>query len=125
MNKKIISTNNSPKPIGAYSQGVITKDIIFLSGQIGMNKNLELALGFEKQVNQCWINIEELILSAGFTKENISKLTIFLTDLDNFNMLNQSMENFFSESYPARSVVQVSKLPKNALVEIEAILSRS
>lgn len=120
--KNIISTELAPKAVGTYSQGVQVDNTYYFSGQIGLNpKTMEMVDGFKNQINQVLANIEGLLKSQNLTKENIVKTTVFVTDLANFGMVNEAYEAFFKPPYPARSTIQVSKLPKDGLVEIEII----
>ena len=119
----IIKTSNAPEAIGAYSQGILFKDLIFTSGQAPINpKTGKVVLGdFRNQVSQVLKNIKNILESQGSNKNKILKLTVFLTDLTNFNDLNDEFCRFFKDDFPARSVVEVARLPKDAKVVIEAI----
>ena len=121
--KKIIKSNLAPKAIGAYSQGVLIDNIIFTSGQIPINPNNNQLVSedFKMQAIQVLNNIKNLIESEGASINNLIKLTVYLTDLSNFDILNKVFEDFFEKDFPARSVVQVVKLPKNSKIEIDAI----
>jgi 2-iminobutanoate/2-iminopropanoate deaminase len=124
MNKiNIINSSNGPKVIGAYSQAINFKDLIFTSGQIPIDKKTNNIISdiFKDQIIQVLYNLNEVLVSAGSNKKNIVKLTVYLTDLSNFNQLNEAFEHFFVNSFPARSVVEVSALPMNVKVEIDAI----
>ncbi|MAZ67976.1 MAG: reactive intermediate/imine deaminase [Candidatus Marinimicrobia bacterium] len=125
MGREIIETNNAPKAIGVYSQAVnVDKKITFTSGQIPIDiKTGDLVSNdFIIQVNQTLKNIEGILSCRNCNLNNLIKLTIYITDLDNFDKLNQAFLDFFSDyEYPARSVIEVSKLPKNSQIEIEAI----
>ena len=126
MNKVIISTNKSPKAIGPYSQAIkVQGGIAFTSGQIPLNLDGNLvAEDFEKQVYQVLKNINGILEERDKSLSDIVKLTVFLVDLSNFDILNKVFEKYFkNDSFPARSVVEVSKLPKNSQVEIEAIFN--
>ena len=119
----IIKTNLAPKAIGAYSQGVLYNDLIFTSGQIPIDidtGNL-ISSEFSNQLNQVLKNLKNLIESEGSNINKIIKLNVYLTDLNNFNLLNKIFIDFFEGRYPARSVVEVSRLPKDSLVEIDAV----
>jgi 2-iminobutanoate/2-iminopropanoate deaminase len=123
--KTIIATELAPKAVGTYSQGVSVGNTYYFSGQIGLDpKTMEMVDGFKNQINQVLKNIEGLLTSQNLNKENIVKTTVFVTDLNNFAMVNEAYEGFFKPPYPARSTVQVSKLPKDALVEIEIIATK-
>ncbi len=122
MTKQTIYTSEAPDPIGAYSQGVITGNILFVSGQIGLDPTkMELRDSFSSQAKQVFSNLSAILDEAGTNLEEILKLTVFLTDLDNFSVLNEIMIEMFQKPFPARSVVETSRLPKDALLEIEAI----
>tara|TARA_A100001388_G_scaffold276988_1_gene266369 strand:- start:3434 stop:3820 length:387 start_codon:yes stop_codon:yes gene_type:complete len=126
VNKVIISTNKSPKAIGPYSQAIkVQGGITFTSGQIPLNLDGNLVSeDFEKQVYQVLKNINGILEERDKSLSDIIKLTIFLVDLSNFDILNKVFEKYFkNDSFPARSVVEVSKLPKNSQVEIEAIFN--
>ena len=122
-NSKIIKTNLAPKAIGAYSQGVLYDNLIFTSGQIpiGLNSSNLISSKFSEQLKQVLKNLKNLIESEGSNIDKIIKLNVYLTDLNNFNTLNEVFIDFFNERYPARSVVEVSRLPKDAMVEIDAV----
>ena len=123
MTKEIISTENAPKAIGTYSQAIKKNNIVFLSGQIGLDpKRMELVDGIENQINQVFKNLLSVIEAAGGKKSDIVKLNIFLTDLSNFVMVNEIMEQYFDSPYPARAAVGVAQLPKGALIEADGFL---
>tara|TARA_Y100000748_G_scaffold129603_2_gene108527 strand:- start:1338 stop:1721 length:384 start_codon:yes stop_codon:yes gene_type:complete len=122
--KKIISTNKAPQAIGTYSQGIILNDLLFTSGQIGIDPNTGNIVGggIDKEVTQVLKNIENLLIAGGVDKSSVIKLTVFLKDLNDFSIINEKFEQFFKgHTYPARSTVEVSRLPMDALVEIECI----
>lgn len=125
MNKIIVSTDLAPAAVGTYSQGVAVNGTYYFSGQIGIDpKTGELLAGFDAQLNQVMRNIDGLLSSQNLKREDIIKTSIFLTDLGNFGAVNVAYTEFFKAPYPARSTVEVSKLPKGALVEIEVIAAR-
>ncbi len=124
MGKSIISTNNSPKAIGPYSQAVnVNGGLTYTSGQIPVNlKGKIISDNFEEQVLQVLKNIEGILIERNRKLNDIVKLTVFMIDLSNFEKLNKVFEVYFQDIFfPARSVVEVNKLPKNSQVEIEAI----
>ena len=125
MSKEIISTKNAPQAIGPYSQAVKTGNLMFISGQIPLNPETgDLVSGsIEDEANQVLNNIKSICEAAGNSLEDIVKITIFLTDLDNFAIVNEVMKEHFSEPYPARATIEVSGLPLGVNVEIEAIVS--
>jgi reactive intermediate/imine deaminase len=123
--KKLISTNKAPAAIGPYSQAIQWGDVVFISGQVAfipgsgeLNNNT-----FEDEVNQVIDNLDAICKEAGGGLDNILKLSIFLTDLSNFDAVNNLMKERFSEPFPARSTIEVSRLPKDVNIEIDAILS--
>ena len=121
---KTVKTDKSPKAIGPYSQAVLINNFLFVSGQIPLDpKTMNIIDGnFEKQVLQCFNNIKGILSERNIDLNNIVKLTVFLTDISNFSIVNDVFEDFFNDNYyPARSLVEVSKLPKNSNIEIEAI----
>lgn len=123
MTKEIISTGNAPKAIGTYSQAIKKNNIVFLSGQIGLDpKTMELVDGIENQINQVFKNLLSVIEAAGGKKSDIVKLNIFLTDLSHFVKVNEIMEQYFESPYPARAAVGVAQLPKGALIEADGFL---
>ena len=105
------------QPIGHYSQAVRAGDLLFLSGQISEDTAADIA----KQTEQVLKNIEAILASQNLAKESVVKMTIFLADLSQFSKVNEIYARFFGDHKPARSTVEVSKLPKGASVEIEAI----
>ena len=117
---EIINTKNAPQAIGPYSQGIKANGFYFFSGQIALTPSGDFRdESIENQTLQIFKNIEALLLEANISKENIIKTTIFLADMNNFNQVNEIYANFFQEHKPARSTVEVSRLPKDAKVEIE------
>tara|TARA_S200000501_G_scaffold115147_2_gene108183 strand:- start:19859 stop:20245 length:387 start_codon:yes stop_codon:yes gene_type:complete len=123
---KRIKTKNAPKAIGAYSQGSIFENLVFTSGQIAINPisgNL-VTDNFSKEVEQVLENVKSVLQAGGSNLDNIIKLTVFITDMSNFKFVNEVFETFFINEYPARSVVEVSGLPLNVNIEIEAIGSK-
>lgn len=121
-----ILTKNAPQPIGPYSQAIKIGKLLILSGQIPINlKSGKIENDITKQTKTTLNNILSIVKSSGFKVENIAKITIFLTDINQLESVNKVYENFFSKhkltTFPARSCVQVSALPKNAKIEIEAL----
>ena len=124
MSKEIISTNKAPQAIGPYSQAVMTGNLIFISGQVPINPQTgDVVSGsIEDQANQVIENIRNICEAADRDLGDIVKLSIFLTDLGNFSIVNEVMKKYFSEPYPARATIEVSGLPLGVDVEIEAIV---
>ena len=119
---KTINTKKAPQAIGPYSQARVINSFIFTSGQIPLKPDGSVVSGnFELECVQVLDNVKAILESSGSKMSNIIKLTVYLTDLSNFDVLNSVFDKYFSDSFPARSTVEVSKLPKNSRVEIEAI----
>ena len=123
MGKKVIHTDKAPKAIGPYSQAIQAGNFLFLSGQIPLDpKTGELVKGdIRQQTQRVLENIKGVLESQGLGMENVVKVTIFLKDIGNFIPVNEVYATYFPSSPPARSTVEVSKLPRNAEIEIEAI----
>lgn len=125
MSKNTIHTDGAPAAIGTYSQAVEAGGLVFLSGQIPLvPETMEIVNGdFEARARQVFTNLQAVATAAGGNLNDIVKLTIFLTDLDNFAKVNAVMEDFFDAPYPARAAVGVASLPKGVDVEADAILA--
>ena len=123
--KRIVKTNKAPQAIGPYSQGVIAGNFLFISGQIAIDpdKNEMISGTIEEQAEQVLNNIGAILNEAGLTYDNVVKTTVYLTDLNDFGKMNEVYSRFFKNNPPARAAIQVSKLPKGAKIEIEAIAS--
>ena len=122
--KKIISTDKAPAAIGPYSQGTEASGLVFVSGQLPINPSTgEFAEGgIKEQTRQSLENLKAILASQKMTLDDVVKTTVFLNDMNNFADMNGIyMEMFGDSNYPARSAVEVARLPKDALVEIEAI----
>ncbi len=121
--RQIVNTTDAPRAIGPYSQAVISGNFVFTAGQLGLDPvaGKIVSNDFEQQVRQIMRNLKAILQAAGSDLKNVVKFTVFVTDLDNFGLLNQVFGEYFPESAPARSAVQVSSLPLDGLVEIEAI----
>jgi reactive intermediate/imine deaminase len=126
MSKQIIHTQDAPKAVGPYSQAVAISGskTVYLSGQIGLEPHSGelVSESFEGQVKQAFSNMLAVVQAAGGTKENVVKLTLFLTDLGKFGTVNTIMAELFPQPYPARSTVGVASLPKGAQFEVEAVV---
>lgn len=122
--KEKIHTRFAPDAIGAYSQAIKTGSTVYFSGQIPLDPaTMNLVTGdIAAQTTQVFTNLQEVARAAGGSFDHMTKLTIFLTDLTHFPIVNEVMSGFFNEPYPARSTVQVSALPRGAQIEIEAIM---
>lgn len=125
MNREIISTKDAPQAIGTYSQAVKVGNTVYLSGQIPLiPETMELIAGdMRAQITRVFDNLTAVANAAGGSLADISKLNIFLTDLSHFPLVNEIMAEYFSEPYPARAAVGVASLPKDSMVEMDAIMT--
>ncbi len=121
----VIQTTNAPAAIGPYSQAVRVGSLVFCSGQIPLDPvTMEIVNGgVAEQAHQVFLNLKAVAAAAGGSLDNAVKLTIFLTDLGEFAQVNEIMAGYFNGPYPARATIEVSALPRGALVEVEAVLS--
>jgi len=123
MQKKIISTNKAPQAIGSYSQAVRFNNLLFISGQIPIEPRSGTILvgNIKEQTKQILENLNSILTAGESSLNNVLRVTIFLTNLDDYAAVNEVYKQFFEESQPARSTVQVSKLPMDVQIEIDAI----
>ena len=123
MNKTIISTDKAPAAIGPYSQAITVGDMIFTSGVIPIIPETgELETGdIKAQANQAIGNLINLLEAAGSNADSVVKTTVFIKDMNDFAAINEVYATFFTDNYPARSCVEVARLPKDVLIEIEAV----
>ncbi|MDO8953399.1 MAG: RidA family protein [Gammaproteobacteria bacterium] len=124
MIKKIISTKKAPAAIGSYSQAVQAGNTVYISGQIPLEpESMTMVTGpMEEQVVQVFENLKAIACEAGGSLDDIVKLNVYLLDLKHFDVVNQVMKRYFTEPFPARALLGVSAMPKQAEVEIEAVL---
>lgn len=119
---EFIKTEKAPKAIGPYSQGTIINNTVFVSGQIPVNpESGELVTDVEKAALQSLTNVLAIVEEAGSSLEKIAKVNVFVRDMNDFAKVNAVYEEFFKDHKPARAFVEVSNLPKNSVIEIEAI----
>jgi len=125
MAKEYINTEKAPSAIGAYSQAVKYGDMIFLSGQIPLDpdKMILVSEDIDMQIKQVFINLKYVLEASGSSLENILKLNVYLTNLENFTKVNEHMQKIFKKPYPARAAIGINSLPKDSLIEIDAIAS--
>ncbi len=121
--KEVIHSTLAPKAIGPYSQAIATNDLVFVSGQLGIDASTGEFKGADihSQTTQSMENIKAILKEVGLGMNSVVKTTILLKSLDDFAVVNEIYGSYFKEPYPARATFQVAKLPKDALVEIEAI----
>jgi reactive intermediate/imine deaminase len=124
MTRTIVSTAHAPKAVGTYSQAVKCGSTVYVSGQIPLDPATgELVQGpIEIHIRRVFDNLQAIVKAAGGDFSRVAKLNVFLTDLQNFATLNQVMAEYFAEPYPARAALQVSALPKGALVEMDCVV---
>ena len=121
--KQAISTSNAPAALGPYSQAVQVGNLLFLSGQVPIDPATGTVVegGIQEQARQSLTNLKAILNEAGTNMGAVVKTTVFLKNMDDFAAMNEVYAQFFQQPYPARSAVQVAKLPKDVLVEVEAI----
>lgn len=123
MQRKIIATEHAPAAIGAYSQAVQVGSTVYLSGQIGLHpQTMQLEEGIAAQIQRVFANLKAVAEAAGARLDDIVKLNVYLTDMNNFAQVNEAMASLFQQPYPARAAVGVKELPRGALVEADAVL---
>ncbi|MCL8351827.1 Rid family detoxifying hydrolase, partial [Acinetobacter baumannii] len=123
MSRQVIHTENAPAAIGTYSQAILVGNTLYLSGQIGLDPySMELVDGIEAQIRRVFDNLKAVCEAAGGTLADIAKLNIFLTDLSNFQLVNQIMGEYFAQPYPASAALGVSSLPTVELVDTHGIV---
>ncbi len=121
--KLLVESKDAPEAIGAYSQAIRAGNTVYLSGQIGLDpETMQMAEGIDAQIRRVFLNLQAVAAAAGGGPDDIVKLTVYLTDLAHFPRVNEIMAGFFKQPYPARATVGVAALPRNALVEIDAVL---
>ncbi|HEU4965412.1 MAG TPA: RidA family protein [Bacilli bacterium] len=124
MDKQIIATNQAPAAIGPYSQAIKVGNLLFTSGQIPLLPNGELLTGtIQEQTHQVFKNLQAVLSEAGATLNDVIKATVFIKDMDQFAQINEVYGEYFGDHRPARSCVEVARLPKDVGVEIELIVS--
>jgi 2-iminobutanoate/2-iminopropanoate deaminase len=122
MPKEVIQSANAPAVSGPYSQAVKVGPLLFVSGQLPLDPSgMRASGGAGKETERCLENLKAVLEAGGASMENVVKVTVFMTDLGDFKFMNQTYEKYFPQNPPARSTVQVVKLPKDVHVEIEAI----
>lgn len=125
MDKKVIATTNAPAAIGPYSQAIEVNGMIFTSGQIPVNPaDGSIPQGIEAQARQALTNVSNLLEAAGASMSDIVKTVVFIKDMNDFAKVNEVYAGFFESDFPARSCVEVARLPKDVLIEVEAIATR-
>ena len=124
MSREIIATDKAPQAIGTYSQAVKTGNTVYLSGQIPLiPETMEMVEGdIRDQIHRVFKNLSAVAEAAGGSLADIAKLNVFLTDLSHFPVVNEVMAEYFSEPYPARAAIGVAALPKDAGVEMDAVM---
>ncbi|QDI91565.1 RidA family protein [Salicibibacter halophilus] len=119
---KTVYTNQAPEAIGPYSQGVIVNNLFYSSGQIPLTPNMEIVGdGIHEQTEQVLKNVQAVLKEAGASIESVVKTTIFIKNMDDFPVINEIYGRYFDEHQPARSCVEVARLPKDVQIEIEVI----
>ncbi len=123
MTRQAIKTDAAPGAIGTYSQAVRCGGMVYLSGQIGLDPGtMKLVDGIEAQIHRVFDNLKAVAAAAGGSLDDAVKLTVYLTDLGHFARVNEIMQEYFTEPYPARAALGVASLPRGALVEVDAVM---
>lgn len=123
MARTVIHSDKAPAAIGTYSQAIKVGNTVYLSGQIGLDPySMQLVDGIEAQIRRVFDNLKAVCEAADGTLADIVKLNIFLTDLGNFQLVNQIMGEYFAQPYPARAALGINTLPRGALVEMDGVL---
>lgn len=123
--QKIISTDKAPEAIGPYSQAVEINGFVFTSGVVPfVPKSGAIPEGIEAQANQAFSNLRNLIEASGCSMNQVVKTTVFIKNMEDFADINEIYKSYFAEPFPARSCVEVARLPKDVLLEIEAIVAK-
>jgi reactive intermediate/imine deaminase len=123
MSKKALHTPSAPQAIGTYSQAVRCGDTVYLSGQIGLDPaTMQMVEGIDAQIRRVFDNLQAVVAAAGGSFEDVVKVNVYLTDLGHFSRVNEIMSGYFREPYPARAALGVASLPRDALVEIDAVM---
>jgi len=119
---KVVQTNEAPAAIGPYSQGIIVNNLFYSSGQIPLTAEGTLAAGdIKEQTHQVFHNLQAVLKEAGSSLESVVKTTVFIKNMDDFAAINEVYGEYFSVHKPARSCVEVARLPKDVLIEIEVV----
>ncbi|MEW6546512.1 MAG: RidA family protein [Bacillota bacterium] len=121
--RKVVTTQGAPVPVGPYSQAIIAGDEVFTAGQLGIEPTTGKLVGdgVEEQTRQALQNLQAVLVAAGTSLENAVKVTVFLTDMSNFPLMNRVYSQFFPKDPPARTCIGVAALPMGAAVEIEVV----
>jgi 2-iminobutanoate/2-iminopropanoate deaminase len=119
--KQVIFSEKAPAPIGPYSQAILIKDELFVSGQIALKEGVMIQTSIQEETHQVMRNLQAILEAAQMSFENVVKCTIFVKDMNNFQQINEVYGSYFSANPPARETVEVSRLPKDANVEISCV----
>jgi 2-iminobutanoate/2-iminopropanoate deaminase len=121
--KEIINPKTAPAPVGPYSKGVKCKGFIFVGGQLPLDPKTEKLVegGIKEQTKQSLENVKAILETGGSSLERVVKTTVYLKDINDFGEMNEVYKQFFKKDFPARATIQVARLPRDALVEVEAI----
>ncbi len=119
-----INTHQAPPALGPYSQAVMNNNMLFISGQLGIDPAGNMQEGFEAQANQVFANLKAILEAAGMSFSHVVKASVFLKDMNNFTALNEIYSRYFSSPFPAREAIEVARLPRDGMVEISLIAQR-
>ena len=122
---KVVRTDNAPTALGPYSQAIESDGFVYTAGQVGLHPATgELADGVEAQTHRVMRNLKGVLAAAGLDLADVVKTTVFLADMDDFAVMNEAYAQYFDEPYPARSTVEVARLPKDARIEVDVVARR-
>lgn len=123
MTKHALHTSSAPQAIGTYSQAVRCGDTVYLAGQIGLDPaTMQMVEGIDAQIHRVFSNLQAVAVAAGGSLDDFAKVNVYLTDLKHFVRVNEIMTTYFHEPYPARAALGVASLPRDALVEVDAVM---
>lgn len=125
MSHKVIKSAQAPAAIGPYSQAIRNGNVLYTSGMLPINAEAQLQEGIIAQTEQIFTNLQHVLSEAGFTLEDVVKTSVFMTNLEHFGQMNDIYGRFFDNHHPARTTVQVAKLPRDAEIEIELVAIKS
>lgn len=124
MSLKVIHSSSAPSAVGPYSQAIQAGNLIFLSGLVGLDPKTSglVSGGFQKELQQIFKNLQVMLIAANASITQVAKITVYLTSMNDFSVLNEMMKENLKEPFPARTTVMVAALPKNAVVELDVIV---
>ncbi len=120
--RKVINSEKAPVAVGPFSQAIETNDLVFISGQLPIDRDGEMKIGIAEQTKMCFQNLQYICEEANVKLENSAKISVYLNDINDFKLVNKIYEQNFKKPYPARVAYEVGNLPLGAMIEIDAIV---